>query len=57
MRLLKEKYRQESVDIDDPSENPFHEDLSNLKVIMAGRVQRTREAQEQGDSVAPLTYL
>ena len=57
MRLLKEKYKEEGVDIDDPEEQPFHEDLSNLKVIMAGMVKRTREAQEQGDSFAPLTYL
>ena len=57
MRMLKEKYKTEGVDIDDPEENPFHEDLSNLKVIMAGMVKRTREAQEQGDSVMPLTFL
>ena len=57
MRLVKEKYREEGVDIDDPEENPFHTDLSGLKAIMAGMVKRTREAQEQGDSVMPLTYL
>ena len=28
-----------------------------MKVIMAGMVKRTREAQEQGDSVMPVTYL
>ena len=57
MRMLKEKYKEEGVNIDDPEEQPFHEDLSNLKVIMAGIVKRTREAQEQGDSVMPLTFL
>ena len=57
MRLVKEKYREEGVDIDDPEENPFHTDLSGLKAIMNGMVKRTREAQEQGHSVMPLTYL
>ena len=57
MRLLKEKYKEEGGDIEDPEEHPVHEDLSNLKTIMAGMVKRTREAQEQGDSVMPLTFL
>ena len=47
----------EDVDIDDPEENPFHEDLASLKMIMAGMVKRTKEAQDQGDAYAPLTFL
>ena len=42
MRMLK-KYKEEGVNIDDPEEQPFHEDLSNLRVIMAGMVKRTQK--------------
>ena len=31
MELIKKKYKEEDVDIDDPEENPFHEDLTPLK--------------------------
>ena len=57
MGMIKKKYQEEDIDIDDPEENPFHEDLASLKTIMAGMVKRTREAQEQGDSYAPLTLI
>ena len=55
--LVKRKYKEEGVDIDDPEENPFHEDLTSLKTIMAGMVKRTREAQDQGDAYSPLTAV
>ena len=55
--LIKKKYQDEDVDIDDPEENPFHGDLTSLKMIMAGMVKRTKEAQDQGDAYAPLTFL
>ncbi len=45
------------MDIDDPEENPFREDLTDLKTIMAGMVKRTREAQDQGDAYSPLTLV
>ena len=45
------------MDIDDPEDNPFHEDLNSLKTIMAGMVKHTREAQDQGDSHSPLTLV
>ena len=45
--LIKKKYKDEDVDMDDPEENPFHENLLNLKTIMAGIVKRTREAQDR----------
>ena len=57
MELIKKKYKEEDIDIDDPDENPFHEDLTSLKTIMAGMVKRTREAQDQGDAYAPLTLI
>ena len=57
MGMIKKKYKEEDIDIDDPEENPFHEELTSLKTIMAGMVKRTREAQEQGDSYAPLTLI
>ena len=44
--LIKKKYQEEDVDIDDTEENPFHEDLTSLKMIMAGMVKRTKEAQD-----------
>ena len=28
MGLIKKKYKEEDIDIDDPEENPFHEDLT-----------------------------
>ena len=43
--LMKKKYQDEDIDIEDPEENPFHEDLTSLKMIMAGMVKRTKEAQ------------
>ena len=55
--LIKKKYQDEDIDIEDPEENPFHEDLTSLKMIMAGMVKRTKEAQDQGDSHAPLTFV
>ena len=55
--LIKKKYKDEDVDIDDPEENPFHENWLGLKTIMAGMVKRTREAQDQGDSHTPLTLV
>ncbi len=55
--MAEEKYKAEGIDIDDPEENPFHEDLTSLKTIMAGMVKRTREAQDQGHSYAPLTLI
>ena len=36
----------EDVDIDDPQENPFHDDLSALPMIVNGMIKRTREAQD-----------
>ena len=55
--LIKKKYKDEGVDIDDPEDHPFHADLTDMKTIMAGMVKRTREAQDQGDAYAPLTLV
>ena len=35
------KYKGEYNDIEDPEENPFHEDLTSRKTIMADMVKRT----------------
>ena len=60
-KILRGQWMQSSdwryIDIEDPEENPFHEDLTSLKTIMAGMVKRTREAQDQGDAYAPLTLI
>ena len=56
-RLVEEKYKAEGISIDDPEENPFHEDLKSLPTILAGMVERTREAQQNGDKYMPLTLV
>ena len=56
-RLVEEKYKTEGVSLDDPNENPFHEDLKSLPTILAGMVERTREAQQNGDKYMPLTLV
>ncbi len=45
--MIKDKYAAENNDIRDPQENPFHEDLSHLDMIMQGMVKRTKEAETQ----------
>ena len=57
MRLTREHYKRKQIDIDDPQEAVFNEDLSNLKIILAGMAKRTQEAQAKGSTYAPLTYL
>ena len=47
-KMIEKKYKEEGIDIDDPEENPFHEDLTALPRILAGMVKRTREAQDDG---------
>ena len=46
MKKMVEKYKEEGIDIADPEENPFHEDLTALPRILTGMVKRTREAQD-----------
>ena len=55
--MVTEKYKSEAIDLDDPEENPFHEDLTALPRILAGMVKRTREAQDDGDKYMPLTAV
>ncbi len=45
MRLTREHYKRKQIDIEDPQEAVFNEDLSNLKIILAGMAKRTQEAQ------------
>ncbi len=52
-QLFGRKYKDEAMYIGDPEENPFHEDLSSHKTILAGMLKRTREAQEHGDAFLP----
>ena len=47
-RLVEEKYKAEGIDVNDAEENPFHEDLKALPTILAGMVERTRQAQQNG---------
>ena len=56
-QLIKKKYQDEDVDIEDAQDNPFHDDLTALPMIVNGMIKRTREAQDQGDSHAPLTLV
>ena len=56
-RLVSEKYKSEGIDLDDPEENPFHEDLKALPTILQGMVERTRQSQQNGDKYMPLTLV
>ena len=56
-QLVREKYKRDGIDINDPDENPFHEDLKALPRILQGMVERTREAQQHGDKLMPLTMV
>ena len=56
-QLVTAKYKAEGIDIDDPMENPFHEDLKALPTILQGMVERTRESQQNGDKYMPLTMV
>ena len=56
-RLVREKYKSEGIDLDDPEENPFHEDLKALPTILQGMVERTRQSQQNGDKYMPLTLV
>ena len=56
-RMVEEKYKAEGISLEDPEENPFHEDLKALPTILAGMVERTRQAQQNGDKYMPLTFV
>ena len=47
--MVKEKYDREGIDMDDPELDPFREDLTTLKQIMATMAKRTAEAEHNGD--------
>ena len=55
--MVTEKYKSEGIEIDDPDENPFHEDLKALPRILQGMVERTRESQQNGDKYIGLTLV
>ena len=56
-RLVEEKYKSEGISVDDPEENPFREDLKALPTILSGMIERTRQAQQNGDKYMPLTLV
>ena len=56
-QLVTAEYKAEGIDIDDPMENPFHEDLKALPTILQGMVERTRDSQQNGDKYIPLTLV
>ena len=57
MKRIRAKYQAESIDMRDPQENPFHEDLSGLDDILAGMVKRTKEAEHLGAKEYPLSLV
>ena len=50
-RLVTEKYKREGIDLDDPEENPFRDNLDALKQILSTMQKRTQEAED--DRIAP----
>ena len=56
-QLVTAKYKAEGIDLADPIENPFHEDLKALPTILQGMVERTRDSQQNGDKYIPLTLV
>ncbi len=46
-------YNAEDIDIDDPQENPFHENRKALPVVLQGMFERTREAQHMATNTCP----
>ena len=55
--LVKDNYKKEGVDIEDPELDPFREDLSTMKQIMGTMQKRTADATESGDKFAPAHLL
>ena len=51
--MVTQKYKTEGVDIDDPELDPFREDLTTMKQIMATMTKRTQEAATNGDKYSP----
>ena len=55
--MVTEKYKKEGIDMDDPELDPFREDLTTMKQIMATMTKRTQEAAQNGDSYSPAHLL
>ena len=51
--MVTQKYKTEGIDIDDPELDPFREDLTTMKQIMATMTKRTQEAATNGDKYSP----
>ena len=51
--LVTQKYKTEGIDIDDPELDPFREDLTTMKQIMATMTKRTQESATNGDKYSP----
>ena len=45
--MVNEKYKKEGIDIDDPELDPFREDLTTMKQIMATMTKRTQESAQK----------
>ena len=52
-QLVRDKYQKEGTDINDPELEPFREDLTTIRQIMATMTKRTQEAAEKGDKYSP----
>ena len=51
--MVREKYKREGIDMEDPELDPFREDLTTMKQIMATMAKRTQEAATNGDKLSP----
>ena len=52
-QLVRDKYKKEGTDINDPELEPFREDLTTIRQIMATMTKRTQEAAEKSDKYSP----
>ncbi len=51
--MIKDKYKTEGIDIDDPELDPFRDNLTTMKQIMSTMATRTAEAGQNGDKHSP----